>query len=65
MTPEGERLLRECNRLRGELQSIVHVCRNQGVRAAGKPVDPVVGVVEAIAVDALDPRRDDRWPGGA
>lgn len=56
------RLLREVARLRGELVAIVHVCRNQGARAGGKPIDPVVSVIESIAVEALAAHRDRRLP---
>jgi len=49
-------LLQEITRLRGELLSIVHVCRGQGTRAAGEATDPVVQVIESIALEAIDAR---------
>lgn len=60
---DAERLLAEINRLRGELETVIHVCRNQGLHASGRPIDAVVGVIEGIARKALDPRRDGRLPG--
>lgn len=62
-TKQVARLLREIERLRGDLETVRHVARVQSARRDdGSYRDPILEIVESIADEALKPHRDARRP---